>query len=138
MSILTDVHISKSRQTFPELLDCSFVRLYFLALGVLAAALLFCMKAQILEQNHLATCCIVDRLFDLFPNAVSCECDILAQQFLELWYNRLQTVLGVGFAVWPTKMRHEDDSFSSIVDGVLDGGDSTDDTLVIGDLFIRV
>jgi hypothetical protein len=138
MRVLTDEHIPQSRQTFPELLDCAFVCLDLLALRILAAALLFCMKAQILKQNHLATCCIVDRLFNLFPNAIGGECDILAQQLLELWNNRLQTVLGIGFAIWPTKMRHENDSFGSMVDGVLDGGDSTDNTLVVGDLLVRV
>lgn len=35
-------------------------------------------------------------------------------------------------------MRHQDDSLGAIVEGILDGGQGTDDALVVGDLLVGV
>ena len=35
-------------------------------------------------------------------------------------------------------MGHEDDGFGAIVNGILDGGEGSDDALVVGDLLVGV
>jgi hypothetical protein len=72
---LTDVDISKRSQALPELLNIGFVCLDLLALGILAAPLLFGVEPQVLEQNDLAILCIVDNLLDFWSDRVWCESD---------------------------------------------------------------
>jgi hypothetical protein len=94
-------------------------------------------EAQVLQQNDLSILCLVDRLLHLLANAVVCENHAFAKQFLELGNYRLETVLRVCLSVGPAEVRHEDDGFGAILDGILDRGEGSDDTLVVCD-FVAV
>jgi hypothetical protein len=131
--VLTDVNIAESSQSLAELLDLGLVGLDLVALGILGASLLLGVEAQVLEKNDLAAGRLVDGLLDFLADAVLSEDDIAAEQLLELWDNRLQAVLGVGLAVGTAEVGHEDDSLGALFNGILDGGQSTDDTLGVGD-----
>jgi hypothetical protein len=131
--VLTDVNITESSQSLAELLDLGLVGLDLVALGILGASLLLGVEAQVLEKNDLAAGGLVDGLLDFLADAVLSEDDFAAEQLLELWDNRLQAVLGVGLAVGTAEVGHEDDSLGALFNGILDGGQSTDDTLGVGD-----
>lgn len=96
------------------------------------------MEAQVLEQNNLAISGLVNGLLDLGTNAVLGEDDTAAQELLELGNDGSQAVLGVGLAVRTAQVRHQDDSLGAILNSVLDGGQSTNDALVVGDLLVGI
>jgi hypothetical protein len=131
---LTDINISQRRQSLAELLHRTLIRLHLFPLCVLRAALFFCMETQILQQNHLAAVCLVDRFLDLLAHAVAREHHALPQQLLELRHDGLQAILLVGLAVRPAQVRHEDDGLGAMVDGVFDGRQRAHDALVVGDV----
>lgn len=135
---LTDVNVTKSGQALAELVDLSFVGLDLLALGILAAALLLGVETQVLEENDAAIGGAVDDLLDLGADTVVGEGDLLADELLKLSNNGLQRVLLVDLAVGAAQVGHEDDGLGAIVDGVLDGGDSTGDALVVGDVLVSI
>jgi hypothetical protein len=95
-------------------------------------------EAQVLQEDDLTIASLVHRLLDLLAHAVLGEGHACAQQLLELSDNRLEAVLWVWLAVRPTEMAHEHDSFCAVVAGILDGGQSADDALVIRDLLVGV
>ena len=103
-----------------------------------AAALFLGVETKVLQQDHLTVARGVDRVLDLLADAVLGEDDGLAQQLLELGLDRLQAVLGVDLAVGTAEVRHEDDRLGAILNGVLDGGESSNDTLVVGDVLVGV
>lgn len=135
---LTDVDITKSSQSLAELLNLGLVDLLLLALLILVAALLLGMEAQVLKQDNLAVLGAVHGLLDLLADAVVCEGHALAEQLLELGNNRLETVLRVRLAIRAAEVGHQNDGLSSVLDGMLDGGQSTDNTLVVGDVLVRI
>ena len=96
------------------------------------------METEVLKQNDLTTRGLVDGLLGLLANRVLSEDNAAAQELLELRDNGLQTVLGVDLAVGTAEVGHEDDGLGAILDGVLDGGEGTDDTLVVGDVLVGV
>lgn len=134
----TNVNVTKSSQALAELFNLGLVSLGLVAILILGAALLFNMESQILKENNSTAIGLVNDGLDLGANAVGGKCDALAKQLLELGNNGLQRVLWVGRAVGTTEVGHQDDGLGAIVDGMLDGGDSTNDTLVVGDLFVLV
>jgi hypothetical protein len=138
MEPLTDVDVTKSSQALPELLDLALLNLLFLAFIVLVAALLLGVETQVLQKDDLTIASAIDGVLNRLADAVVCEGYALAQQLLELWNNRLETVLGVRLSVRTAEMRHEDDSLGAIVDCVLDCGKGADDALVVGDLLVAV
>ena len=135
---LTDVDVAQSGQALPELLDLALVDLLLLALIVLEATLLLGMEAQVLQEDDLTTASAVDGILYRLADAVVGEGNALAEELLEFGNNRLETVLRVGLTVWPAEVGHEDDCLGAIVDGVLDGGKSADNALVVGDLLVGV
>jgi hypothetical protein len=70
----------------------------------------------------MAIASLVHCLFDLLAHAVLGEGYACTKQLLKLSDNRLEAVLWVWLAVWPTEMAHEHDSFCAIVAGIFDGG----------------
>lgn len=135
---LTDVDVTKSSQSLAELFDLLLVSLDLLALGILRAALLLGVETQVLKEDDLATSGLVHNLFSLLADAVLGEDDRLAKQLLQLSSNRLQAVLGIGLAIGTAEVGHEDNGLSTILNGVLDGRQSTDDTLIVGDLLVGI
>lgn len=135
---LTDVDITQGSQSLAELGDLVLVGLDLLALGILGAALLLGVEAQVLKENDLTTGGLVDSLLDLLADAVFREDDALAEQLLELGNDGLQAVLGVLLAVGAAEVGHEDNRLGAILDGVLDGGQGTDDTLVVRDVLVGI
>lgn len=105
---------------------------------ILGATLLLSVETEVLKQNDLTTGGLVDGLLGLLANGVLSEDNAAAQELLELRDNGLQTVLGVDLAVRTAEVGHEDDGLGAILDGVFDGGEGTDDTLVVGDLLVGV
>ena len=134
----TDVNISKCCQAFPEFRYGSFVGFDLIALGVFTASFLLRMEAQILQQDDFSPTCFVDLLFDFLAYAIICECDLLAQKLFQLWDDRLQAILGVLLAVWAAKVGHEDDGFGSMIDSILDGRQSSNDSLVVRDFLVGI
>lgn len=138
MARRTDEDIPESSQPLSELVNFCLVNLDLLSLRIFGAALLFSMKAQVLQQDDLATRRSVDRILNLFSNTIVCENDLCAQQFLQLRNHWLQTILLVDLAVWTAEVGHEDDRFGPIVNGIFDRWQSSDDTLVVCDFLVRV
>jgi len=95
-------------------------------------------ESQVLEQDDLAVLCICNSLLDLFADTVLGKDDLLPELRLELRHDGSEGVPGVGLAVGATEVGHEDDAFCAVVDGVFDGRDGADDTLVVGDFLVRV
>lgn len=91
------------------------------------------MEAQILEKDDFAIGSCIDDLLYFGANAVVCHCDLLAQQLLELWNDWLQAIFRVNLAVWAAEVRHKDDCFGAMVDGILDGGYGPLDSLRVCD-----
>jgi len=132
---VVDEHVTERGEALAELLDIRLIGLDLFALGVLAAALLFGVEAQVLEEHNAAVGGFVDGLLGSFADAVIGEGDLLAaEELLELGNNGLEGVLGVDLAVGAAEVGHQDDGFGAILDSVLDGGEGAGDTLVVGDL----
>lgn len=136
--LLTDVNITKSGQTLAELLNGTLISLGLVAILVLGATLLFSVETQVLEKDDSTIIGLVDNLLDLGSDRVGSKGDGLSEKLLKLRNDGLEGVLGVGRSVGTSKVGHEDHGLGAIVDGVLDGGESTDDTLVVGDVLIAV
>ena len=129
----TDVDIAKSCQALAELSYLLLVNLLFLALVILVAALFLGVEAKVLKENDLSVLGTVHSIFDLLADAVVCEGHAPAEQLLELGNNRLETVLRVRLAIRTAEVGHKDDGLSSVFDGMLDGGESANNALVVGD-----
>lgn len=134
----TDVDVTEGSQALAELLDIGLVGLDLLALGILGGALLLGVEAQVLEQNNLATGGLVDGLLGLSTDTVISEGDALSEKLLEHGHDGLQAVLGVDLAIGAAEVGHEDNGLGAVVDGILDGGEGTDDTLGVGDVLLSV
>lgn len=130
----TDEDVTESGETLPKLLDISLVGLDLLALGVLAASLLFGVESQVLEQHNAAVGGRVDGLLNLGTDTVAGEGDLLAQELLELSGDRLERVLWIGLAIRTAKVGHENNGLCAILGSILDGGESANNPLVVGDL----
>jgi len=138
IGILTDVDVTKSGQTLAESLNLSLVGLGLVTILVLGRTLLLNVESEVLKENDGAILSLVDDLLNLGTDTVGGEGDLLAQELLELGNNRLEGVLLVGRAVGAAEVRHEDDGLGAIVEGVLDGGEGTDNSLVVGDVLVGV
>lgn len=136
--ILTDVDVTQGSQALAELGNLLLVGLDLLALLVLVATFLLGVETQVLKQNDLTARGLVDGLLHLLANTVLSEDDALAEQLLQLRDNRLQAVLGVLLAIGTAKVGHEDDGLGTLLDGIFDGGQSTNDTLGVGDLLLLI
>ena len=135
---LTDVDITELGKALAELVNLGLVGLDLVALGIGALALLLDVEAEVLKEDNGAVVGLVDDLLNLGANAVVGKGDALAEELLELGDNGLQGVLGVDLAVGTAEVGHEDNGLGAIVDGILDGGDGTDDALGVGDLLLGV
>ena len=96
------------------------------------------MEAQVLEENDGAVVGLVDNGLDLGANAVGSKGDGLAEELLELTDDGLERVLGVDLTVGAAEAGHEDDRLGTVVKGILDGGQGTDNALVVGDVLVLV
>lgn len=96
------------------------------------------METQVLKENNLATGGLVHGLLDILADTLLGEDDAPAKELLKLGDDGLQAVLGVLLAVGTTKVGHQDHRLGAVADGILDGGESTDNTLVVGDLLVLV
>ena len=134
----TDVHIAESGKAFPEFLHFGLIGFGLIALLILGRALLLNVESQVLEEDYSAPFSLFDNLLNLGTNAVWCKSDRLPEKLLKLGNDRFQAVLVVQLAIGPTQVGHEDDSLSAIVNGILDGGDGTSNTLVVGDFFVGI
>lgn len=132
---VVDVDVAEGGEALAELLDGGLVGLDLVALSVLAAALLLGVEAQVFEEHDAAVGGLVDGLLRGLADAVVGESDLLAtEELLELGDDGLEGVLGVDLAVGTAEVGHQDDGLRAILNSVLDGGESTDDALVVGDL----
>lgn len=134
----TDVDVTEGSQALAEFIDLSLVGLDLLALGILGAALLLGVETQVLKQNDLAIRGLVHSLLGLRANAVLGEDNALAEKLLELGDNRLQAVLGVDLAIRAAQMRHEHNGLGTVLNGILDGGEGTNNTLRVGNVLVLV
>ena len=135
----TDVDVTEGSQALAKLSNLLLVGLDLLALGVLGGTFLLGVEAQVLQEDDLATSGLVDSLLDLGTNAILSEDDVLAIQELgELGNDGLKAVLGVDLAVGAAQVGHQDDGLGAMVNGILDGGQSADNALVVGDVLVRV
>lgn len=50
----------------------------------------------------------------------------------------MKRVFGIDFAVRASQMGHEDDSLGSVIDSIFDGWDSSGNTLIVGNVLVRV
>lgn len=134
----TDVNVTEGSEALAERINIGLVGLDLLALGILGAALLLSVETQVLKQNDLAIGSLVHGLLSLGANAVLSEGDALAEKLLKHGNNGLQAVLGVDLAIGAAEVGHEDNGLSTVVDSILDGGQSTDDTLGVGNVLVLI
>jgi hypothetical protein len=134
----TDVDVTEGSQALAELLDIGLVGLDLLAFGILGATLLLSVETQVLEENNLATGGLVNGLLSLSTDTVISEDDALAEKLLEHGHNGLQAVLGVDLAVGAAEVGHEHNGLGAVVDGILNSGEGTDDTLGVGDVLVLI
>lgn len=130
---VVDVDVGQRRQRLSELLDLGGVCLDLLAVGVLGGSLLLGVEPQVLQQDHLAVLCLGDLLLDLGADTVIEESDGLAEQLGELGLDGLERVLLDLLAVGSAEMGGQDHGLGSLIKSILDGGESGDDSLVVGD-----
>ena len=135
---LTDKDVSKCRQRFPEINNIALLNLDLLPILILVAALLLCMESQVFEQDDLAARRIVDGFFYACADTIADKCDRLSEQLFQLRDDRLQAILWCLFPVWSPEVRHQDDGFGTVIYGILDGRESSDDALIVGDFFVLV
>lgn len=131
---VVDVDVGERRKRLSELLDLLGVSLDLLAVGILGGSLLLGVESEVLEENDLTVLGVGNLLLDLGADTVVEEDDGLAEQLGELGLDRLQGVLLNSLAVGSAEMRGEDDSLGALVNSVLDGGKSGDNSLVVSDL----
>lgn len=135
---LTDVDVTEGSETLAESIDLGLVGLDLLALSVLGTAFLLNVEAQVLEKDNLAVVGLVDNGLNLGADGVRGKGNRLPQELLEDRDNGLERVFGVDGTIGAAKVRHENHCLGTIVDGVLDGGESTDDALGVGDVLVCV
>lgn len=131
---VVDIDVGERRKRLSELLDLLGVSLDLLAVGILGGSLLLGVESEVLEENDLTVLGVGNLLLDLGADTVVEEDDGLAEQLGELGLDRLQGVLLNSLAVGSAEMRGEDDSLGALVNSVLDGGKSGDNSLVVSDL----
>lgn len=134
----TDVDVTEGSQALAELLDIGLIGLDLLAFGILGAALLLGVETQVLEENDLATGGLVNGLLGLSTDTVVSEDDALAEKLLEHRDDGLQAVLGVDLAVGAAEVGHEHNGLGAVLNGILDGGKGTNDTLGVGDVLVFI
>lgn len=132
--MFTDVDITKRGEGLAELLDGLGIGLGLLSVGILGAALLLGMEAEVLKEDDLAVAGLLDVLLNLGADAVVQEGNGLRELLLELLGDGSKRVLGVLLAIGTAEVGHEDDGGRAVLNGILDGGESADDTLGVGDL----
>lgn len=96
------------------------------------------METQVLQKDNLASSSLIDGLLNLGSNAIIQEGNLPIQELSKLLRDGRQRVLGVDLSIRTAKMGHEDNGLCAIVNGILDGGESSDDTLVVGDVLVGV
>ena len=96
------------------------------------------MKTQVFKENDLAPGGLVDGLLDLRADTVISENDRLSQQLFKLRNDRFQAIFGILLSVRTTEVRGKNDGFGTVVNGILDGGDSTGYSLGVCDLLVCV
>lgn len=134
----TDVNVTEGSEALAERINIGLVGLDLLALGILGATLLLGVETQVLEQNDLAVRSLVHGLLGLGANAVLGESDALVEKLLKHGNNGLQAVLGVDLAIGATQVGHEHNGLGTVGDGILDGGQGTDDTLGVGNVLVLI
>lgn len=134
----TDVNVTEGSEALAEGIDISLVGLDLLALSILGATLLLGVETQVLEQDDLTIGSVVHGLLGLGANTVLSEGHALAEKLLKHGNNGLQAVLGVDLAVGAAQVGHEHNSLGAVVDGILDGGQSTDNTLRVGNVLVLI
>ncbi|KAI3485128.1 hypothetical protein L1887_51565 [Cichorium endivia] len=131
---VVDVDVTELGEAGAELLHLGGVGLDLFAGLVGALALLLDVVAEVLEQEDLAALGSGDGLLGGRADTVGQELDVLGEQLGDLGGDGLERVLGDGLAVGAAHVGHEDDCLGLLLDGVLDGGERSDDALVVGDL----
>src|SRR6478672_10800574 len=91
------------------------------------------MKAEILEEQHIARLHLIDEGLHGGSNAIRREGDFLAEQSLETSGHRREAVIRVRLGLGPAKVRAEND-LCPFIDGVIDGRKGGTNTGVVGDL----
>lgn len=136
--ILTDEDIRELGEILTELGNALWRSLDLLSVGILAASLLLGVEAQVLQENNLAVLGVVHNLLNLWSDAVRSEGDAATEKLLELRNDRLERELFVDLSIWAAQVGHQDNSLGAVVDGILDGGDGTGNTLCVGDVLLGV
>lgn len=135
---IVDEDVTESGQALAELINLGLVSLGLVAISILGAALFLNVETQVLEEDDGTVVSLVDDGLDLGADAVGGESNALAKQLLELRNDGLERVLGVHGTIGTSKVRHEDDRLGAVVESMLDGGDGTDNALVVGDVLVLV
>lgn len=130
---IVDIDISELAQAGTEGLDSFGVSLDLLAVSILAGTFFLNVETKVLEENDLAAGGSLACLLNLRTDAVRKESNWLAEELLDFLGNRCEGVLLLNFAVGTTQVRHEHDRAGTLLEGVLDGRQGLDNTVVVGD-----
>lgn len=127
---VVDVDVAELGQARAELLDLLRVGLGLLSLGVLAAALLLGVEAEVLEKDDLSTGSLGDVRLRLGSHAVLEEGDGGGEEGGELSRDGSERVLVDDVPVGAAQVRHEDHGGRAVRESVLDRRDRGGDALV--------
>jgi hypothetical protein len=131
---IVDIDISKASQASTELLDGLGVSLGFVTILILSRALLLNVETKVFQENDLTTSSRLAGSFNFGTNTVIKESHRLTKEFLDLSSDGSKRVLFLAFAIGTTKVGHQDYSSSTVFQGILDGRQSLNNTIVVGDL----
>lgn len=96
------------------------------------------METEVLQKEDLAVSGRGNGILNLLANTIIKEGNLLSEEPLELWDNRLEAEFWVYFAIWSSEMGHEDHCFGAVLDSIFDGWEGSDNPLRIGDLVVCI
>ncbi len=131
---VVDVDVTELGEAGTELLDLLGVSLDLLA-GLVGTLALLSTWYRRFSRRKILPLEAEETAFSVSGPTQSEGLDVLAEHAWEdLGGDGLERVLGHSLAIGTAHVRHEDDGLGLLLDGILDGRESSNDTLVVGDL----
>ena len=133
---IVDIDISEAGQASTELLDGLGVSLGLVTVLILGRAFLFNVETKVLQKDNLATSGTLAGRLNFGTNAVAKESDRLTKKLLDFSGNGSKGVLFLALAIGTAKMGHQDNSRSTVLQSILNSGQSLNNAVVVSDLAI--
>jgi hypothetical protein len=133
---IVDIDISEAGQASTELLDGLGVSLGLVTVLILGRAFLFNVETKVLQKDNLATSGTLAGRLNFGTNTVAKESDGLTKKLLDFSGNGSKGVLFLALAIGTAKMGHQDNSRGTVLQSILNSGQSLNNSVVVSDLAI--